>query len=201
MPKSTFFNLNIEKREKIENAIKREFSIEDFSKASISNIIEEAEIPRGSFYQYFEDKNDAMRYIIEQYIEKEIEKTINILNESDGNIFVASEKIYDYLIEECNEGKKYANLHKNIFKELRKNNKYILKMGNKYRAKIKTYIKKDILNIENEIDLDYIIKIIMGIIRGEIIEVVNYSITKEKGKNEIKKQIEILKKGMEKKNL
>jgi len=53
MPKETFFNLKLDKREKIETALVNEFSRTTFEKASISNIIEEAQIPRGSFYQYF----------------------------------------------------------------------------------------------------------------------------------------------------
>ena len=47
MPKSTFYNLNDEKREKIEKALRNEFSKNIFEKTSISNIIEEAQIPRG----------------------------------------------------------------------------------------------------------------------------------------------------------
>lgn len=56
MPKSTFYNLNNDKKEKIKKAIRNEFSKNSFSKASISNIIEEAKIPRGSFYQYLKIK-------------------------------------------------------------------------------------------------------------------------------------------------
>ena len=52
MPKITFFNLNIEKREKIKRAIINEFSKNTISKASISNIVEEAQIPRGCFEIY-----------------------------------------------------------------------------------------------------------------------------------------------------
>ena len=66
MPKATFYNLNSEKKEKIEKALRHEFSQNTFEKASISNIIEEGQIPRGSFYQYFEDKEDALKYIIEE---------------------------------------------------------------------------------------------------------------------------------------
>ena len=66
MPKSTFFNLSPEKREKIEKAIENEFGRTTFEKASISNIIENAKIPRGSFYQYFEDKEDAIKYIVQK---------------------------------------------------------------------------------------------------------------------------------------
>ncbi|WP_082383880.1 TetR/AcrR family transcriptional regulator [Lacticaseibacillus thailandensis] len=39
-------------------AAKTEFTRAVFAKASISNIIELAGVPRGSFYQYFEDKQD-----------------------------------------------------------------------------------------------------------------------------------------------
>ena len=53
MPKQTFFNLKEDKKEKIEKALIKEFSRNSFEKASISNIILEANIPRGSFYQYF----------------------------------------------------------------------------------------------------------------------------------------------------
>ena len=33
-------------------------------KISIKNIFEEAEIARGSFYQYFESKEDLLKYIL-----------------------------------------------------------------------------------------------------------------------------------------
>lgn len=39
----------------------QEFPIEE---ASIKNIVEEAEIARGSFYQYFESKEDLLKYIL-----------------------------------------------------------------------------------------------------------------------------------------
>ena len=61
MPKQTFFNLKEEKKKKIEKALIKEFSNNTFEKASISNIIAEANIPRGSFYQYFESKEDLLR--------------------------------------------------------------------------------------------------------------------------------------------
>ena len=57
MPKETFFHLKEEKKENIEKALIAEFSSVTFEEASISNIIERAKIPRGSFYQYFLDKS------------------------------------------------------------------------------------------------------------------------------------------------
>ena len=60
MPTKTFFNLREEKRQRIEKALINEFSKSSFEQASITNIIKEANIPRGSFYQYFVDKKDAI---------------------------------------------------------------------------------------------------------------------------------------------
>ena len=70
MPKDTFYHLNIQKRERIEKALEKEFSRTSFEKASISKIIKEANIPRGSFYQYFEDKEDAIQYMVEKYFKR-----------------------------------------------------------------------------------------------------------------------------------
>ena len=66
MPKDTFFNLENEKRDKIKAAAKAEFLANPLRKARVSNIVTEAGIPRGSFYQYFEDLDDLYYYIVEE---------------------------------------------------------------------------------------------------------------------------------------
>ena len=72
MPNNTFFNLTADKRSRIiENAI-REFADNPYNVASISNIVREADIAKGSFYQYFEDKQDLYRYLIELGIEEKL---------------------------------------------------------------------------------------------------------------------------------
>ncbi|HYE82090.1 MAG TPA: TetR/AcrR family transcriptional regulator [Clostridia bacterium] len=66
MPKETFNNLCEEKKRKIFDAAVKEFSTRRFSEASINQIVKAAEIPRGSFYQYFDDKEDIYLYMFEQ---------------------------------------------------------------------------------------------------------------------------------------
>lgn len=63
MPKSTFYNLSDEKKGRIFDAIVQEFSTRRFSEASINQIIKNAGIPKGSFYQYFTDKEDLYLYV------------------------------------------------------------------------------------------------------------------------------------------
>lgn len=82
MPKATFFNLPLEKRERITEVIVDEFSENTYETASINQIVKKAEIAKGSFYQYFEDKKDIYKMTIDicqkekmSYIEKVNERT------------------------------------------------------------------------------------------------------------------------------
>jgi AcrR family transcriptional regulator len=64
MPKQTFFNLPEEKRATIMKAAMDEFAEVGFDLSSIQKIIKASGIPRGSFYQYFEDKGDLFVEVI-----------------------------------------------------------------------------------------------------------------------------------------
>lgn len=70
MPHPTFYNLPDEKKEQIILSAVEEFSEKGYLKTSIAKIIEKADIPRGSFYQYFEDKDDLYRYLIMDVVGK-----------------------------------------------------------------------------------------------------------------------------------
>lgn len=64
MPKQTFFNLPEEKREKIVNAAVEEFAEYGLENASTNRIVRNSGIAKGSFYQYFEDKQDVFMYLL-----------------------------------------------------------------------------------------------------------------------------------------
>lgn len=55
---TTFERLPEEKRDRILQAARAEFLRYPYEKTSINRILAEAEIPKGSFYQYFDDKAD-----------------------------------------------------------------------------------------------------------------------------------------------
>lgn len=65
MPREAFFNLKTEKRERIVDAGIDEFAEYGYQQASISRIVERADIAKGSFYHYFEDKKDFFKYILQ----------------------------------------------------------------------------------------------------------------------------------------
>lgn len=200
MPKQTFFNLKEDKKEKIEKALIKEFSRNSFEKASISNIILEANIPRGSFYQYFEDKEDAIYYIIDKYLEKEKNKIYQYLLRNKGDIFETAVNIYEDMAK-ITEKDENERLLKNILQEVKKNNINIFgecKEMLRSKRTIEKMINKEELKIENDDDLQYFLKILNAIVRAISMEVVLKKITFEEGKQRLIREIEILKKGMKK---
>ena len=64
MPKQTFFNLAEEKRNVIIDAAIDEFAEYGLENASTNRIVENSGISKGSFYQYFEDKQDVFMYLL-----------------------------------------------------------------------------------------------------------------------------------------
>ena len=199
MPKDTFFHLKEEKREKIEKALINEFSKGSLEKASISNIVAEAKIPRGSFYQYFENKEDAIKYVVHKYSKIEKNKLSDFLEETNGDIFEASLKIYDYMVEKATDNEK-LKLITNILQELRKNNINIFDKQEDEKEKeiINKKINQELLKIEEPDGLEYIMKILGTITRNIAIETMKGKVPKEEGRYALKREIEILKKGMQK---
>ena len=191
MPKSTFYNLNEEKREKIKKALKKEFTIHSFEKASISNMIEEANIPRGSFYQYFEDKEDALKYIIEDFLNDEKEKIKELLIQNEGDIFLTTIDLYSYFVDK-NYHEEEVKLFQNIINKLRNENVNIYKnIKTKRFTNLKDmdndncYINTSLLSIENDEDIEYMLKILTCILRAELIDVMHKKVSKEKRKRRI----------------
>ncbi len=72
MPKQTFFNLPDEKRSQIMDAAIDEFAEYGLENASTNRIIANSNISKGSFYQYFEDKQDVFDHVMTMLTEEKI---------------------------------------------------------------------------------------------------------------------------------
>ncbi|MFP4370697.1 MAG: TetR/AcrR family transcriptional regulator [Halanaerobium sp.] len=73
MPKQTFFNLTAAKQQRVIDAAMEEFAAHPYLKTSINRIIERADISKGSFYQYFKNKKDLYKYLIDLVTERKME--------------------------------------------------------------------------------------------------------------------------------
>jgi AcrR family transcriptional regulator len=73
MPKQTFLNLPEEKRQAVVNAAVEEFAEYGFEGSSINRIVANSGISKGSFYQYFEDKMDVFRHLMDLLANEKME--------------------------------------------------------------------------------------------------------------------------------
>jgi AcrR family transcriptional regulator len=72
LPKDTFYNLPKDKAGRIEEAAIDEFMVYSFEAASVNRIVARAGIAKGSFYQYFADKKDLYKHILNQIVEQKM---------------------------------------------------------------------------------------------------------------------------------
>jgi AcrR family transcriptional regulator len=72
MPSGTFCNLSSEKRERIIQKCYVEFSQNSFREASVSKIVSDLGIAKGSIYKYFNDKQDLYFYLIDRAAEAKL---------------------------------------------------------------------------------------------------------------------------------
>ncbi|KPG70511.1 MULTISPECIES: TetR family transcriptional regulator [unclassified Enterococcus] len=114
MPTETFFHLPAEKQKRIMNAAKKEFSRLPLKDASIATIIKDAEIPRGSFYQYFENKEDLYYYYFHTLKSDSQRDLIRSIQHEKGDLFAGFEWYFSRMIEEVLKGKN-ANFYRNLF--------------------------------------------------------------------------------------
>ncbi len=122
MPTDTFFNLPAEKREKIIDAAIAEFAEYPFKQASVARIVEQAVIPRGSFYQYFVDIKDLYQYIFQLSGQKKLEylhqhMSDMLTNNGDADVFQQIRDLYIAGLKFAGEYPRLARIGSRFFKE------------------------------------------------------------------------------------
>ena len=201
MPKETFLKLSKEKQQKIIKSAKKEFARAPIENVSIKNIVEEADIARGSFYQYFESKEDLLIYILKENSEKLNTKLKDKVKETNGDIFRLYIFLYDSMIEEFTNNPD-QELFKQIFINLKSSDENVFDLVKKTKPQdiIEYYeqIDKTKLNITNHEDLVIICDMLNAITRRAVIK--NFkNKSKEYCRKMFLKEIEYLKYGIEKK--
>lgn len=115
MPTKTYYNLSEDKKERIFNAGVLEFSYHDIVEASVNTIVRIANISKGSFYQYFEDKNDYYWFIVLEIIFGQVTTYETLLEKHEGDFLQTEEELFDALLSLFDDTK-YRNLLSNVYK-------------------------------------------------------------------------------------
>lgn len=201
MPKDTFLKLSKEKQKKVIDSAKQEFARVPIEEVSIKNIVEQAGIARGSFYQYFESKEDLLIYILRENVENISQKLKEEIIKSKGNLFDIYVNFYDLAIENFVENDE-QKLFKQIFENIRTSDENIFQIVRKSKPKkIQDYyelIDTTNLKIENNEDLELICEILNGVVQRAVVKSFKKE-NKEQAKKEFLRQMEFLKNGIIKK--
>ena len=118
MPTETFFNLPDEKRQPVLDAAIGEFTTHPFSQASVNRIVERAGISKGSFYQYFINKEDLFVHLVNVISEQKmgvLEKTIH--EEEANDLFSVLRALYLGGLRFADQYPDYAAIGRNLLKE------------------------------------------------------------------------------------
>ncbi len=200
MPTNTFFNLPEEKKNKILKAANKEFARVPLEQVSIKNIVEDAEIARGSFYQYFEDKEDLFDYMMDLKI-GDIENKLNrLIEKENGNIINICVSLYDHLIQ-VGKLRKNNKFFRKIFENIKTSDNlmFIKKENRNIKLAQKLYDlydkNKEILNVRNKEEFRLVVEMLFAITRRRIVASLKYKDLYE-ARNDYLKEIEFIKNGI-----
>ena len=201
MPKETFLKLSKEKQNKVINSAKEEFTRVPLQEVSIKNIVENAGIARGSFYQYFESKEDLLKYILKEKIDKINQKLQDEIQEKSLDLFECYIFLYNLMIETFVDDID-RKFFKQIFENLKSSDENIFNLLRWAKPhNITEYyeiLDKSNLRIENKEDFETICDMLNAITKRAIIKNFKCNL-KDKNEKQFLNQIEYLKYGIIKK--
>lgn len=200
MPTETFYKLNKEKQNTILFAIKKEFSTAELKDISVNKIVEDSKIAKGSFYQYFKDKDDAILYILKEFVETKKKDIQKVLEKNKGDIFKSALFIFDDIVLN-KETKKDVIFMQNVFQGIAARGINIMEMKNIENheccdSKILKSINISEYNIKSNLEIKAFLELIIKALGTEIIAVLNSKAEYKEAKKELEIQLKIIKRGV-----
>lgn len=204
MPTERFNKLPEEKKKAIRDAAMEECIRVPFEKVSINKIIQNAGISRGSFYTYFEDKRDLVRYIFSDTADKlKFFWTKSVVTHG-GNLWIASEELLDQAIIFAQRGKMFQMMQSivlyqdfdKLFAEIHGSNGVGEEKGNEILEALYEVTDKEKFR---KIDMDsfaILVSMIMGCVMESICWYNRHMESEENIKKIFREKLEILQHGI-----
>ena len=203
MPKQTFIKLPIDKKETLIHAAKKEFSRVPLFEASIANIVKEAGIPRGSFYQYFEDKEDLYYFLLDEYSQRLRRRFISILKKQNGDLmetFIESFEMMLINLQSIESRQFFRNAFLNMnYKSENTLTPDVNQEQLKTRlAEVVALVDHNKLNITDEMELIHVLKIMKAVTFQNLIQVFAKDLSIDDSLRNYTLEVNLLKKGLSK---
>jgi len=196
MPSKKFFQLDESRKKELINASQLEFATFKYEDASINRIIKKINMPRGSFYLYFKDKQDLYFYILKMYIDKFKTRLIKILKDNKNDLFISLICFYDEITDVFENRRDSI---KNIFINMN-SEQLSFALPEFVKEELDGSIVKnfDITNYElKEEEKEILLSIVMPLFFHATALTLNDINNKEVIKEQFFKQLNIIKKGLE----
>lgn len=204
MPKKLFYQLDIDKRNRIIDAGLSEFAQYSYSEASTNSIVKKASIGKGSLFKYFINKEDLYFYILDFVIDELGKNLKEVLPKVRGDIFeiilIYAEAEFNWYIENIDKynllKRAFSDDSSNIYKKTIERYKLTVDI---FYYKILENAKIKALKWEKEMVLNVLKWVLEGInakFINEAKQYININDIKDCYLEELKKYIEMLKKGL-----
>lgn len=198
LPKITFYNLPDEKRQLLIESAKREFSRVPLFEASISNIVKSAGIPRGSFYQYFEDKEDIFFFLLNDSTKQMKDHFVLTLENCDGDIFEAMIEIFQIIVKEEENIHFLKNAFLNMTYKVEKSFGKIIGDSDRSESyrEIGHLVNKKYMNVSDDHEFFHAMEIIMSLTIRNIVKKFALEIPFSQALETYKMEINLIKNGL-----
>jgi len=201
LPKQTFFNLHEDKRQHLMKAVEQEFTRAPLFEASVANIVKLAAIPRGSFYQYFKDKEDAFYFLLNEHTKAIKKRFFLLLEQNNGDLYAAIIDLFQFTITNISKKddlKFLKNAFIHVTHEIEDTFTRIFSddMNNDQYHILSELIDKQKLNITEDNDLYHIIHIITSVTLRNFVEKFAHDRSIEEAMGNFYKDMNLLKGGL-----
>lgn len=99
MSTKTFYNLPVQKQNRIIEECFKEFALHDYQLASVTRIVKKLGIAKGSVFQYFGSKKELYKFLINYAGQKKLEVSKKMLESEIDDFFEWYKKVYSYGIK------------------------------------------------------------------------------------------------------
>ncbi len=198
--KPTFYNLPEEKRRRITAAIISEFSETSDEKVSINRIIHRAEISRGSFYQYFDDKVDLIEVLMKSFVEAVLENLDTAASGADNDIFSTYAQLFD-IIASVSEDCENRTVLRRLSGNLRANDDLVFEyMKNRFKGidefkDCTKHFSREKLRFPDDSDFELLLQILTGILKNALFNYYVMEEAYEKVRRDYRRKLTILQAG------
>lgn len=126
MPKDMFSHIPQEKQDMFLSVAIEEFTSKSFEQVSVNSIVKKAGISRGSFYTYFENKDELFNYIFNQVRKERFDYAKKVIEESGRDFFTFIKTMFAYDFDHFFTSNRYS-LFRNYIHYLQVNKKGSIK--------------------------------------------------------------------------